>query len=316
MTFIYNTPPRNEQVLLPSSSDSTLTKRAKKFIANSGAHTTPLPGNAVEVDSISRGKTKQALSFFTPRKSFNAIYRWKVDVKEGNKVVPKRLIGYSCNVRKRLSAYYTALRAGNIALAKIMQKRVKSSVGVLYSNVPGELLGRVEKLLIKVHKLSAINQRAGGGGASAQKPLTRLDKQLVRKVTAQIATTNLREAVPFKVVNGKIMPQLTASQRMAVGVIYDIENVRKGKHYIGKTETFLRARISQHVSAIFTSKREKRVHRAIRKNPQDFVLRVLYQAPVKKRHILPAVEHEYIKAFGSHEKKRGYNSTIGSRTIF
>ncbi len=330
MNFVCETPPHLSRgqfaELQPKSCDSTLTKRAKAFIEDSGYLTTPLSKSQVEIATVTKGKTSEVLKVFTPTKSTNGIYRWKVEVLEKDEVVAKRLIGKSCSVRKRLNSYFTSIRAGHTAIAKavlhalkkdLSSKGLKVSFGVIHNSVPDELLGRVEDLMIKVHKASCpqhvLNQRGGGGGASRQKPLSERDIKLISKVSRNIQTKNLPSAVPFTVVKGKIQPKLSQKLCLKRGVIYHIENVREGKHYIGKTEALFKRRISQHVSAINTAKRQKSIHRAICKNPKDFVLRVLYTAPSSQRHVLPAIEAAYIQAFRSHEIEYGYNSNKGSR---
>ncbi len=320
--------------LQPNSRDSTLTKQAKGFIDESGYVVTPISKWSSSVDTVTKGKTKAVYSLFTPTKNTNAIYRWKVDVVEGVDLVSKRLIGKSSLVKKRLSSYFTAIRSGQGALAKIVlaslkqqlkKEGVRVSFGVIHSNVPTELLGRVENLLIKVHKAEnpkhVLNQRAGGGGASQRKPLTEKDVAVVHQVATKILAQqeiikdNLPEGASFKRSKKRVVVNLTFELRQKRGVVYDIENIKNGKHYIGKTETFLPRRISQHVSAINTGKRAKKLHRDIKKNPQDFRLRVLYQAPSSQRHILEEVERLYIMAFGSHKPGLGYNDNKGTTLI-
>lgn len=320
--------------LQPNSRDSTLTKKAKRFIADSEYCVTPIRNWSATVDTITKGKTKEAQALFTPTKNRNAIYRWKVEVLEGDKVVTKRLIGMSSSVKKRLSSYYSAIRSGQGSLAKLVLKSLHQrmhtqglsiSFGVTHSNVPPELLGRVEKLLINVQKASSpehlINKRAGGGGSSQRKPLSHEDVALVHDVATKILSqkSTLKDNLPagtlFKRQGNRVVTRLTVDQRLKHGVVYDIENIEKGKHYVGKTQTFLSRRLSQHISAVNTLKRAKRLHHAINKHPENFVVRVLYQAPASQRHILEEVEHAYILALGSHAKKLGYNDTKGNTLI-
>lgn len=321
-------------VLQPNSRDSTLTKKAKSFIAESEYCVTPIRSRSAKVDTITKGKTKEALAVFTPTKNSNAIYRWKVEVLEGDKVVTKRLIGMSSSVKKRLSSYYSAIRSGQGPLAKLVLKSLHQrmhakglsiSFGVTHSNVPPQLLGRVEKLLINVQKATSpehlINRRAGGGGLSQRKPLSSEDIALVHKVATKILSekSTLKDNFPagsaFRWQGDRVATRLTAAQRFKRGVVYDIENIKKAKHYVGKTETFLSRRLSGHISAVNTLKRAKRLHYAIKKHPENFVFRVLYQAPAHQRHILEEVEHAYILALGSHKKKLGYNDTKGNTLL-
>ncbi|MCE5293522.1 MAG: GIY-YIG nuclease family protein [Chlamydiales bacterium] len=321
-------------VLRQDSRDSTLTKQAKSFIDDQGFVTTPISKWSSTVETVDRGQTKPVLEFITPKKDKNAIYRWKIEVLEGDERVAKRLIGKSSSVRKRLHSYFTAIRSGQGALAKLVMKSLEQqlktkgivvSFGVIHSRVPKELLGRVEKLLINVHKAAnpeaVLNKRAGGGGASERKPLSAEDIAVVHDVASKILQQKevLKQSLPagdtFRIHKGRVYTKHTLTLKQK-GVVYDIENRRTGMHYVGKTESSLKLRFSQHTSAINTLKRAKRLHHAIKKHPEDFVFRVLYQAPAKQAHILEEVEHAYILALGSHKKTHGYNENKGSSLIY
>ena len=308
-------------LLHPNSVDSILTKKAKEYIRESGSIITPLRSWSANVKSIEKGETKPVLATFTPKKNTSGIYRWKVEVLEGDQVVQKRLIGKAAVIKKRLSSYFTAIRNGQGSLASAIKRSLKQfyenkgltiSFGVLNSNVPKDLLSRVENIVIKIHKLEnpqgLLNQRAGGGGASERKPLTEKDIALVYKVATSILhKKELPNAVPFK--------SIPFSLRMKRGVVYNIENTVTGKHYVGKTQTLFSQRLSQHRSAIKTGLHSFSLHDDLRKTPENFVVRILYQAPPQKRHILEEVERAYILALGSHKKELGYNKNKGNTLL-
>jgi hypothetical protein len=300
-------------VLRENELDSTLTKKAKGFIRDTGSIVTPLQSRSHNIDTVARGQTLEPLQLFTPTKSTNATYRWKVKVLEGDEVSVKRLIGKSCMVRKRLQSYFTAIRKGQGALGKVVLKTLEQSLkkkgltvsfGVLHSNVPEELLGRVEKLIINVHKADGpehvLNQRAGGGGASQRKPLTPEDIALIEKVTGR----------QLKLSKGAPLHSMPFALRYKKGVVYDIQNMKTGEHYVGKTIGRLSKRVSEHFSAVNTLKRASKLHRDIKKNPNDFCIRVLYTAPKRQRHILEEIESAYIRALDSY--RYGYNQNEGS----
>lgn len=305
------------RLLRPDDLDTTGTKGAKKFLRESGCLITPDIDKSIPIDSFEVGKTKRSLQFLTPKKSTNAIYRWKVEVLEGDNTVAKRLIGKSSSVRKRLNSYFTALRQGHGTLAKVVLKSLRQhckqlgltvSFGIIHSNVDEKILSRVEDLVIRIHKASndghVLNERRGGGGSSKRKPLCQEDIALVQEV-AKNAMKNLPNSHPLQ--------RMPFSLKSKIGVIYDIENKENGKHYIGKTVGVLSRRMSQHFSAVHTLNRAKPLHHDIKKAPHNFQIRVLYQAPAKQRHILEEIEHIYIKAFKADTK--GYNRNSGTTLL-
>ncbi len=294
------------ELLKSRECDTTATKKAKRFIRSQDCRVTPLSTRDTNIDTIARGQTKRSLAFFTPSKGTNAIYRWKV---EGD----KRLIGKAAFVRKRLNGYFSALRKGETKLAKLVLTSLKKSCkqsgisfGIIHNNVPEELLGKVENLVIKIQKLAhtdtLLNQRAGGGGASKRKPLTEKDRALITKVISKISLEKLKKPEP--------LTKPSFSTKFRRGVVYNIINTKTNRHYVGKTERLFSSRLSEHMSAVKTTKRAKELHRDIRRSPQDFYVRILYQAPPSKPHILEAIESAYIQALSAYES--GYNKTTGA----
>lgn len=331
---VYSTPPYHTSAgfaeLRLNSCDSSGTKKAKRHIQEFDCLTTPLAKNSSTITSLVKGKENSCFEVFTPRKNKNAVYRWKVEVLEGDEVVAKRLIGKSASVKKRLSSYMSAIRKGNSLFAKLILKSLNHtfrakclsvSFGVIHSNIPPELLGRVEKILINVHKADnpahVLNQRAGGGGASERKPLSATDISVVHDVASAILVQKQTpaKAGSFGIRGSRVYAKLKAGSCLKRGVVYSIENIKTRMLYVGKTEVRLSERFSGHTSAINTGNRAKKIHHAIKQNPRDFVIRILYEAPAKQRHILEEIEHAYIVALGSHKKGIGYNDNKGTTLI-
>ena len=313
--------------LRSNTADSTLTKKAKSFIQDEGYLITPLSKNKVNLPTVDKGQAKPAAGFLQDTK---AIYSWKVEIVSDNEVVAKRLIGKTSQVSKRLHSYFSTIRAGHTTLArailksyeqKLKREGLNVSFGVIYSNVPDDIIGRVEKIVITAVKAlnpeHLLNQRAGGGGASQRKPLSKEDYLLVHSVAQNILQdlhTPAKDTGTFVRQKGRVVVNLCSTMRRKSGVVYAIENSKTGMCYIGKTQNPLRLRLSQHLSAINTSKRAKKIHLAIQARPEDFQIRVLYQAPKDKTHILEEVEHACIlkrRSFTS----CGYNENKGTTCV-